>query len=336
VALTVGISLALLLPATYSIVAVDSTDGTIGSAGASCVGSNVIRILGFVRGRGVVHAQAYLNPEGRDYAVAKLREGQDPADILASITARAFDPDAAMRQYGIADREGRHAAFTGAENGTYAGHHSGFDGRHAWSVQGNLLTGSPVLERTRDAFLLGACDLPERLLRAMEAGAENNEGDARCTPGGLPADSAFLAVISPDDPSQDLTLTADEAVLVSPIVSLRAQLEVWREGHPCILPVEDAGEPSPPDARASSPNDAGSVEDASLLDAGEDEAGASCQSVGSGAAEAGVLWLLLLTPLGWPRRAQRRGRPDRSVSPRPSTSSAPDGPSSPSVTSSLS
>ena len=149
-----GLSLALILPATYSIVAVDNTDGTVGAAGASCVGSNVIRILGVARGRGVVHAQAYMNLAGRDYAVAQLRDGANPVEIVQDLTIAAFDPDFSIRQYGLADREGRHAAFTGASTGPFAAHHHGFDGRYAWSVQGNLLTGAPVLERTRDRFLV--------------------------------------------------------------------------------------------------------------------------------------------------------------------------------------
>lgn len=291
-ALSLSLSLALLLPTTYSIVAVDQGDGTVGAAGASCVRSNVIRILGVARGRGVVHAQSYMNPTGRDEAVRRLALFEDPEAILAFITGPGFDPDAARRQYGLADREGRAAAFTGSDCGPHASHQVGRDPRYVWAVQGNLLTGSPVLERTAAAFERGACDLPERLLQAMEAGAENGEGDARCTPEGLPADSAFLAVISPLGAEHDLVLTADEAVEESPLLSLRRQLEAWRAEHPCPSEAADAGALERDAAAPGSALDGGSQADSGSDARNEPREGCTCRCA-IGAAPGHGSWLLV-------------------------------------------
>src|SRR5215813_5280890 len=82
--------------ATYSIVATDNATGQIGGAGASCVGAFSVRnIYGVAPGHGAVHAQAQLNTAGREAAVRLLRMDTDPADIIAAITAPAFDPSAA-------------------------------------------------------------------------------------------------------------------------------------------------------------------------------------------------------------------------------------------------
>jgi hypothetical protein len=267
----------------------------------------------------VVHAQAYMNPEGRDYAVAQLTQSVDPETIISAITARSFDPDAARRQYGIVDRQGRFASFTGGDTDPHASHVAGFDGRFSWAVQGNLLTGAPVIERTMNAFLAGACDLPERLLRAMEAGAENGEGDNRCTPNGLPADSAFLVVVSPLGEAEDLVFVADEAETESPLVSLRAQLQAWRAFHPCPSPAEDAG---PASVDASAPVDADVVDSGSPLEEAD-----SCQGVRLEGSVLGTLCFLALSGLGIAFR---------NASPKPRTISAPAGPRKDKVRSSLS
>lgn len=304
--LALSLSLALFLPTTYSIVAVDQGDGTVGAAGASCVRSNVIRILGVARGRGVVHAQSYMNPAGRDEAARRLALAEDPEAILAFITGPGFDPDAARRQYGLADREGRAAGFTGSDCGPHAGHQVGRDPRYVWAVQGNLLTGSPVLERTAAAFARGACDLPERLLQAMEAGAENGEGDARCTPQGLPADSAFLAVISPLGAEHDLVLTADEAVEESPLVSLRRQLEAWRAQHPCHIEAADGGELEPDAPTPRSAPEAAAEGDSGSVLGSEPSQGCTCRS-GIAVAPGDGPWLLVgLIALAAALRGSRR------------------------------
>src|SRR5262245_26404656 len=101
--------------ATYSVVATDADAREVGGAGTSCVGSlSVSVIFGSVPGHGAVHAQASLGGPGRDEAVQRLGLDEDPAAIIAAITATSFDPMASSRQYGIVDLDHRAAGFTGA------------------------------------------------------------------------------------------------------------------------------------------------------------------------------------------------------------------------------
>jgi hypothetical protein len=108
-------------------------------------------------------------------------------------------------------------------------------GTLVYAVQGNILTSRTVIDAAADAFESAGCDLPERLMRALEMGAANGEGDRRCTTTrGIPSDSAFLRVSGGDgesDPYVELHVptSGDD----NPLVALRAKLEDWRSTHPC-------------------------------------------------------------------------------------------------------
>ncbi len=182
--------------ATYSIVASDQMTQQVGGAGTSCVGSLSVRIIyGVAIGHGAVHAQAQINTLGRDRAVVLLRDDVDPSDIIAEITSSSFDPAASVRQYGIVDLFGRAAGFTGQNDLPYAEDRQGFVDLYTYSVQGNILTSVRVIDQAEAAFVSKfGCDLADRLMLALEAGAEGGEGDSRCTPRGIPSDSAFIEV----------------------------------------------------------------------------------------------------------------------------------------------
>jgi uncharacterized Ntn-hydrolase superfamily protein len=220
--------------ATYSIVATDQGTSHVGGAGTSCVGSlGVVVILGTAPGIGAVHAQAQLNAAGRDRAVELLEQGEAPEDIITAITAPAFDPSASSRQYGVVDLLGRAAGFTGSTNGDYADDRQGQDGVFTYSVQGNILTSGLVIDQAESGFVGGGgCDLPDRLMLALEAGAENGEGDSRCTPDGIPSDSAFLRVV--DQNGADIVfIEAIDTAPESPLIELRTKYDAWREESPC-------------------------------------------------------------------------------------------------------
>lgn len=105
-------------------------------------------------------------------------------------------------------------------------------GALTYSVQGNILTSAAVLDQAIAALPAG-CDLPDRLMRALEAGAANGEGDNRCTPGGIPADSAFLQVDRDGEPAGSyLVLDVTDTAPDDPIARLRAQYDAWRASHP--------------------------------------------------------------------------------------------------------
>jgi len=220
---------------TYSIVGADTHTRLVGGAGTSCLmGDDVYVIYAAAPGHGVVHAQAYYNLNGRTRAVELLAEGRAPTDILASITAPSFDRRAEIRQYGIVDVSGRSAGYTGSGTTVFAGDLQGNVDGLAYSVQGNILTSEKVLSHAARAFEQSGCDLPERLMTALEAGAQGGEGDSRCSPQGIPSDSAFLQVESADGSQAPyVSLRVTTSGTQDPLPLLRARLSAWRVEHPC-------------------------------------------------------------------------------------------------------
>ena len=273
--------------ATYSIVAADTRTHRTGGAGTSCLdGQDVFIIHGTVPRVGTLHVQSVYNRAALDEGTRELAAGVSPDDLLRHLTDPAFDPDYATRQFGVAHVSGETAVFTGAEDGAFAGDRRGTSGPLVYAVQGNLLTSRAVIDHAADAFENAGCDLPERLMRALEAGADHGEGDRRCTgPRGIPADSAFLRVAGGDgetDPSIDLRVpTSGDA---NPLVELRAALEAWRKTHPC----DETG-------TARAPEDA--------------PGGCGCHLPRGRTAKNPALWLAVLGTLaGFGRRRRRSAR----------------------------
>ena len=239
--------------ATYSIVATDTATREVGGAGTSCVGNlSVTVIYGSVPGKGAVHAQAYLGGPGKNAAVAQLGMDVAPATIISSITSPSFDGQAQTRQYGIVDLMGRSAGFTGSSTMAFTADRQGQIGTYTYSVQGNILTSAAVLDQAQGSFETTGCDLADRLMLALEAGALNGEGDSRCTDNfGIPSDSAFIQVDREGEPSGTyLRLDITDSRPNSPLLGLRVQYNAWRAGHPCPGTAK-------PDAGASTGGDAG-------------------------------------------------------------------------------
>jgi uncharacterized Ntn-hydrolase superfamily protein len=294
--------------ATYSIVATDSSTGRVGGATTSCVGALSVSIVyGSAPGHGAVHAQAQFNTNGRDVAAMRLGMDVAPADIIAEITDPAFDGNAARRQYGIADLMGRAAGWTGAQCQPYAEDRQGQAGPYTYSAQGNILTSAAVLDQTEDAFVAGGCDLADSLMLALEAGAENGEGDSRCTPVGIPSDSAFLTVEEADG-TVVVALDVTQTYPASAVAELRVMYDAWRATHPCPIILPDAG---PPDAQPAA--------DGGLGDGDGD--GCSCRASGrsSPASGSGLALTLLaaLALLGLPLRPDVLAKLGRLIRRRP-------------------
>ncbi|MEY8829677.1 DUF1028 domain-containing protein [Sedimentitalea sp. XS_ASV28] len=157
---------------TWSIIAHDPSDGAIGIAVASrffACGA----MVPYVGAKTAVASQAFCNPvwgtEGRD----RLQAGEAARDVLADFVKR--DAGQAIRQCHMMDAQGDFVAHTGADCTDWAGHLIG-DG---FSVAGNMLAGSQVIEATADALVQSRdLPLPQRLLAAMRAG-EKAGGDKR-------------------------------------------------------------------------------------------------------------------------------------------------------------
>jgi uncharacterized Ntn-hydrolase superfamily protein len=157
---------------TFSIVATDAERREWGVAVASRV-FDVGYIVPWMQAEvGAVATQALCNPQLGPWALQALREGADARQALASVLAR--DPDAAVRQVGVVDRNGQAAAHTGSGTQAWAGHRTG-DGV---SVQGNILVGPEVVDGMLQEFQAAPGPLAERLLAALEAG-EKAGGDRR-------------------------------------------------------------------------------------------------------------------------------------------------------------
>jgi uncharacterized Ntn-hydrolase superfamily protein len=231
---------------TYSIVAADTQSHEVGGAGTSCLtGDDVFVIYRGVPGRGVVHAQAYYSLNARDRAAELLEEGATPIAVLDAVTLPSFDPKVAIRQYGVVDVRGSSAGFTGTGTMPFAGDRQGTVEQFAYSVQGNILTSAKVLEQAAAAFRQSSCDLAERLMVALEAGAHDGQGDSRCTSKGIPSDSAFLQVESPGVAEGDyLSLHVESSGEENPLPLLRAKLDAWRAQHPCPIQAPAVG-PTP-------------------------------------------------------------------------------------------
>jgi MYXO-CTERM domain-containing protein len=256
---------------TYSIVAVDTATGELGGAGTSCLGGgDVFVIYRGVPDRGVVLAQAHYDERARDRAARLLSDGHSAADVLGAITQPSFDADVPIRQYGLVDMGGGAVGFTGTGTMPFAADHQGHVASFRYSVQGNILTSSAVLEQAGAAFEASGCDLPERLLRGLLAGADHGEGDSRCTVHGLPSDSAFLQVERPGGNEGDyLALHVESSGETNPLPLLAQKLAAWRAAHPCPRATEPT---TPREAAAESgcgcrvhPLGAGSAWLASLL-----------------------------------------------------------------------
>ncbi len=225
---------------TFSIVAVDTETGEIGSAGASCVDNadqfgGVILISGIIPGRGAINGQATvcIPHVNLNNALDQMELGLSPDEILDWL----YDNDACQfgdneqRQYGIVDLDSmgnpRSAAFTGSTTLSYAGHRVGAN----YAIQGNILLGHEILDSMEYNFLNTPGPLAKRLMAALQ-GANVPGADSRCLDEGTSSKSAFLRVFKPEDDPNDpyleinVQLTPDG---VEPIDSLQVTFDEWCE-----------------------------------------------------------------------------------------------------------
>jgi uncharacterized Ntn-hydrolase superfamily protein len=176
--------------ATWSIVLVDTRTGEIGIASATCLTNFDLQANSpvVVVGKGAAAAQSFVDVGGtnRTLITARFRQGVDPAIILHELSQT--DGDHETRQYGFADVQGRVATFTGSAAGAWAGGstgsftytHGGVTGTIRYAVQGNILTGQPVIDAAAQALRTTPGDLPTRLMAGMQA-ARLMGGDGRCS-----------------------------------------------------------------------------------------------------------------------------------------------------------
>ena len=158
--------------ATFSLVARDPDTGDLGVA----VASKFLAVGAYVpyarAGVGAVASQAYGNSTYGPRALARLAAGGSPADCAAEFAAD--DALFATRQFGIVSADGRSFTHTGTECHAWAGGVAG----PGFAAQGNILTGSQVVEALVTELERTGLQFPERLLAALSA-ADAAGGDSR-------------------------------------------------------------------------------------------------------------------------------------------------------------
>ncbi|MBK7406547.1 MAG: VCBS repeat-containing protein [Phycisphaerales bacterium] len=184
-ALAVVAGIATTASATWSIVIIDTRTGEIAVGSATCLTGFDLRANTpvLIPGVGAATAQSSVDQNGfnRVFMRDRLLEGVDPQEILALL--EAFDVSHQSRQYGIADAMGGVATFTGTRDGQWAGGATGRVGDVVYAVQGNVLTGNPVVAETEQVIvssLASGLDLAETMMLAMEE-ARSFGGDGRCS-----------------------------------------------------------------------------------------------------------------------------------------------------------
>ena len=217
----------LLSNDTFSIVAVDTLTGQIGSAGASCIPGSII-ISDIHPGLGAIHTQSYWNASNQDSASSLMEQGYEPQDIIDWLVENDAQNDPTIRQYGIVDllEGGRSAAFTGENCSDFKGHKIG----DTYAIQGNILLGQSILDDMEEAFLTQYGTFEEKLMASLMA-ANVVGADTRCTPYGTPSISAFIRVSNPNDYGDHLfmDINVDNAPLtINPLDSLHVLYWDWK------------------------------------------------------------------------------------------------------------
>ena len=168
--------------ATWSIVLIDKNTGEVAIGCATCLEGLDLEVYVpvMLTGVGGACAQSSIDSNGHNRRLIwdELLKGTAPKDILTLL--RNSDPSHQSRQYGIVDLLSRRATFTGRNCGAWAGGVVGSVDSIAYAIQGNVLTGQPVVDAAQTAVIGTVGDLAEKLMAAMEA-AHDYGGDGRCS-----------------------------------------------------------------------------------------------------------------------------------------------------------
>ena len=220
-----------LLMATFSIVAVDTNTGEVGSAGGSCIAGSII-ISDIHPGVGAIHTQSYYLPANQNYASTLMYEGYSPEEIIELLEENDVQNNPSIRQYGVIDLhstyyygllyeeecleiEGavwsgntnsgelgecsdqtisRSASFTGNNCSDWKGHINGIN----YAIQGNILLSEDILLGIEEGFLNTNGPLDQKLMAALQR-AKVPGADTRCLDEGISTLSAFIRVANSDD-----------------------------------------------------------------------------------------------------------------------------------------
>ncbi len=214
---------------TFSIVAVDSITGEVGSAGASCV--DLFNWPGYSNdflgelfpGVGAINTQAYYNETNQANARNRMNMGETPSEIITWLIENDVNSQPQLRQYGIValvNGSPESAAHTGIQTDDYKNHLLGPN----YSMQGNILLGQIVLDSMESRFINAEGNLACKLMAALQ-GAKMIGADSRCADNGTSSLFAFVKVAQPSDifgsPSFLLSVRTHDNSGIEPIDSLQ-------------------------------------------------------------------------------------------------------------------
>ena len=219
---------------TFSIVAVDTVTGEIGSAGASCVGPiggiGAFILSDVIEGVGGIHTQASYLAQNQQNARARMLEGLSPQQIIDWLIANDAQGNPTIRQYGIVDltRNGESAAYTGSNCTNYKNHVTG----PGYAIQGNILLGQVIIDTMHSTFLNTPGPLADRLMATLQA-AKILGADTRCAVRGTSSQSGFVKVVRIGDGGTPYLqiVVPDTPIGKDPIDSLQSMFNNWKAAN---------------------------------------------------------------------------------------------------------
>jgi uncharacterized Ntn-hydrolase superfamily protein len=157
--------------ATFSILGFDPDTGEVGGAVQSRVFSVGPAVLFAEADVGVVATQAVVDVSYGPKALALLRDGLGPEQVVKKVLEADADPhpkdwSKEGRQFAVMDAKGKAVAHTGPKAPAWAGDKAG----RFCTAQGNILEGPKVVEAMVEAFEKAKGHLSFRLVAALEAG----------------------------------------------------------------------------------------------------------------------------------------------------------------------
>ncbi len=243
--------------ATWSIVVVNRRTGEVCVASATCIENfnlrNGIGVIAAEVGCGATQSLATSAITRREIHDLMLL-GVPPQEILDTIAVG--DPLWPARQIGLVDLSGRAVTYSGGNCGPWYGGVTGEVGDFVYAIQGNVLTGAPVVLDCETAFRNTNGDMGQRVMAAMEAAMlMGGDGRCSCNPSapescGVPppnftksAHVTFMVIARPGEEEictnngcagGDFYLAINKAGLTAsdpdPVLILRQEFDAWRAG----------------------------------------------------------------------------------------------------------
>ncbi len=242
---------------TFSIVAVDTNTGEVGSAGGSCIANSII-ISDIHPGIGAIHTQSYWLSANQSYASSLMDSGYSPNEIISLLEENDAQNNPGIRQYGIVsidmgvnygllfedecseigdaiwgginnsdelaecfeESTSSSATYTGEDCMNWKGSIDGIN----YAIQGNILLDENVLNQMEYNFLNTNGTLDQKLMSAMH-GAKIPGADTRCLDRGISTLSAFIRLAKPDDSDNNYYMDLN----ISNVTPYYSQNGIWIE-----------------------------------------------------------------------------------------------------------